>query len=64
MERYPGSARHSSRRSGARNRKEDGFAMTIEGKTPRRGGGGGGGGPSSHEASQTKAFLRPYDMLL
>ncbi|XP_018444966.1 regulator of nonsense transcripts UPF3 isoform X1 [Raphanus sativus] len=44
-----GSARHSSRRSGARNRKEDGFAMTIEGKTPRRGGGGGGGGPSSHE---------------
>ncbi|XP_048617704.1 regulator of nonsense transcripts UPF3-like isoform X3 [Brassica napus] len=46
-----GSARHSSRRIGARNRKEDGFAMTIEGKTPRRGGGGGGGGggPSSHE---------------
>lgn len=36
--------------------------MTIEGKTPRRGGGGGGGGggPSSHEVSQTKAFLPPY----
>ncbi|KAF8047691.1 hypothetical protein N665_2867s0001 [Sinapis alba] len=42
-----GSARHSSRRIGARNRKEDSFAMTIEGKTSRRG--GGGGGPSSHE---------------
>lgn len=55
---YPGSARHSSRRIGARNRKEDGFAMTIEGKTSRRGG-GGGGGPSSHEVSQTKA-LPPY----
>ncbi|CAH8354879.1 unnamed protein product [Eruca vesicaria subsp. sativa] len=45
-----GSARNSSRRVGARNRKEDGFAMAIEGKTSRRGsGGGGGGGPNSHE---------------
>ncbi|XP_022550654.1 regulator of nonsense transcripts UPF3-like isoform X2 [Brassica napus] len=42
-----GSTRHSGRRVGARNRKEEGFAMTGEGKSSRRG--GGGGGPSSHE---------------
>ncbi|KAF2607400.1 hypothetical protein F2Q68_00044279 [Brassica cretica] len=60
-----GSARHSSRRIGARNRKEDGFAMTIEGKTPRRGGGGGGGGggPSSHEALYIKPIPMDYDVL-
>ncbi|KAJ0235571.1 Regulator of nonsense transcripts UPF3 [Hirschfeldia incana] len=46
-----GSTRHSGRRVGARNRKEEGFAMTGEGKSSRRGGGGGGGGggPNSHE---------------
>ncbi|XP_013586078.1 PREDICTED: regulator of nonsense transcripts UPF3-like isoform X1 [Brassica oleracea var. oleracea] len=43
-----GSTRHSGRRVGARNRKEEGFAMTGEGKSSRRGG-GGGGGPNSHE---------------
>ncbi|KAF3590146.1 hypothetical protein F2Q69_00030141 [Brassica cretica] len=37
-----GSTRHSGRRVGARNRKEEGFAMTGEGKSSRRGGGGGG----------------------
>ncbi|XP_024008581.1 regulator of nonsense transcripts UPF3 [Eutrema salsugineum] len=41
-----GSARHSSRRVGARNRKEDGFGVTGEGKPSRR---GGGGGPNSQE---------------
>ncbi|CAN8303542.1 unnamed protein product [Cochlearia groenlandica] len=41
-----GSARHSSRRVGARNRKEESFAMTGEGKSSRR---GGGGGPNSNE---------------
>ncbi|KAJ4867259.1 Regulator of nonsense transcripts UPF3 [Raphanus sativus] len=41
-----GSARHSSRRVGSRNRKEDSFAMTGEGKPSRR---GGGGGPTSYE---------------
>ncbi|CAE5959187.1 unnamed protein product [Arabidopsis arenosa] len=40
-----GSARHSSRRVGGRNRKEE--VMTGEGKTSRRG--GGGGGPNSQE---------------
>ncbi|KAL0716276.1 hypothetical protein Bca4012_065598 [Brassica carinata] len=40
-----GSARHSSRRVGSRNRKEDSFAMTGEGKSSRR----GGGGPTSYE---------------
>ncbi|CAH8324057.1 unnamed protein product, partial [Eruca vesicaria subsp. sativa] len=35
------SARHSSRRVGARNRKEDGFAVTGEGRSSCRGGGGG-----------------------
>ncbi|KAG2320471.1 hypothetical protein Bca4012_056486 [Brassica carinata] len=43
-----GSTRHSGRRAGARNRKEEGFAMAGEGKSSRRGG-GGGGGPNSHE---------------
>ncbi|CAN6974454.1 unnamed protein product [Brassica rapa subsp. trilocularis] len=57
-----GSARHSSRRIGARNRKEDDFAMTIEGKTSRRGG-GGGGGPSSHEALCIKPIPMDYDVL-
>ncbi|KAH0926533.1 hypothetical protein HID58_018789 [Brassica napus] len=51
-----GSTRHSGRRAGARNRKEEGFAMTGEGKSSRRGG-GGGGGPNSHEASRTKTLL-------
>ncbi|KAF2547605.1 hypothetical protein F2Q70_00022280 [Brassica cretica] len=51
-----GSTRHSGRRVGARNRKEEGFAMTGEGKSSRRGG-GGGGGPNSHEASRTKTLL-------
>ncbi|CAN8290103.1 unnamed protein product [Cochlearia groenlandica] len=44
-----GSARHSNRRVGARNRKEDITVMSGEGKTSRRGGGGGGSGPNSHE---------------
>ncbi|XP_023646068.1 regulator of nonsense transcripts UPF3 isoform X2 [Capsella rubella] len=39
------STRHSSRRVGGRNRKED--VMTGEGKSSRRG--GGGGGSNSHE---------------
>ncbi|CAN7030497.1 unnamed protein product [Brassica rapa subsp. trilocularis] len=46
-----GSARYSSRRVGSRNRKEDGFAVTGEGKSSRR---GGGGDPTSYEASQAK----------
>lgn len=35
----------ASRRVGSRNRKEDSFAMTGEGKSSRR----GGGGPTSYE---------------
>ncbi|KAH0862761.1 hypothetical protein HID58_079972 [Brassica napus] len=46
-----GSARYSSRRVGSRSRKEDGFAVTGEGKSSRR---GGGGDPTSYEASQAK----------
>ncbi|CAH8330131.1 unnamed protein product [Eruca vesicaria subsp. sativa] len=42
-----GSTRHSGRRVGARNRKEEGFAMAGEGKSSRRG--GSGGGTNSHE---------------
>lgn len=50
---YSGSARYSSGRVGSRNRKEDGFAVTGEGKSSRR---GGGGDPTSYEASQAKVF--------
>nr|VDD54655.1 unnamed protein product [Brassica oleracea] len=50
-----GSARYSSRRVGSRSRKEDGFAVTGEGKSSRR---GGGGDPTSYEASQAKWILK------
>jgi len=56
---YPGSARHSSRRVGGRNRKEE--VVIGEGKTSRR---GSGGGPSSHEASQTKVFSYYFSSVL
>ncbi|CAF2225272.1 unnamed protein product [Brassica napus] len=46
-----GSGKYSSRRVGSRNRKEDGFAVTGEGKSSRR---GGGGDPTSYEASQAR----------
>jgi regulator of nonsense transcripts 3 len=54
-----GSARHSSRRVGGRNRKEE--VVIGEGKTSRR---GSGGGPSSHEASQTKVFSYYFSSVL
>ncbi|KAF8098577.1 hypothetical protein N665_0263s0006 [Sinapis alba] len=41
-----GSAKHPRHRVGSRNRKEDSFAMTGEGKSSRR---GGGAGPTSYE---------------
>ncbi|XP_019057280.1 PREDICTED: regulator of nonsense transcripts UPF3-like isoform X2 [Tarenaya hassleriana] len=41
-----GSARHTSRRIGARSRKDDGLGMTGDGKSLRR---GGSGGSNSHE---------------
>ncbi|KAG5397729.1 hypothetical protein IGI04_019543 [Brassica rapa subsp. trilocularis] len=52
-----GSTRHSGRRVGARNRKEEGFAMTGEGKSSRRGGGGGGGGEANVDPKIIVGYL-------